>query len=194
MENKDYIEELIQNNLEALNDNEPMDGHFERFEAKLKTQHKKRKISLNVVLKIAAAVVFVFLATNQAFIYFSPNSQGLILNANKPSEVTLASISTEYKEVEFYYTTSIKTGLTQWDELNSEGYISDEEQTMMQTELEEFEKLYKSLQDDLAANPNDDRVINAMLEFYQTKLSLINMIVNKLEEVKQQKNNHYENI
>jgi len=194
MENKDYIEELIQNNLEALNDNEPMDGHFERFEAKLKTQHKKRKISLNVVLKIAAAVVFVFLATNQAFIYFSPNSQGLILNANKPSEVTLASISTEYKEVEFYYTTSIKTGLTQWDELNSEGYISDEEQTMMQTELEEFEKLYKSIQDDLAANPNDDRVINAMLEFYQTKLSLINMIVNKLEEVKQQKNNHYENI
>ena len=194
MENKDYIEELIQNNLEALNDNEPMDGHFERFEAKLKTQHKKRKISLNVVLKVAAAVVFVFLATNQAFIYFSPNSQGLILNANRPSEVTLASISTEYKEVEFYYTTSIKTGLTQWDELNSEGYISDEEQTMMQTELEEFEKLYKSLQDDLAANPNDDRVINAMLEFYQTKLSLINMIVNKLEEVKQQKNNHYENI
>ncbi len=194
MENKDYIEELIQNNLEALNDNEPMDGHFERFEAKLKTQHKKRKISLNVVLKVAAAVVFVFLATNQAFIYFSPNSQGLILNANKPSEVTLASISTEYKEVEFYYTTSIKTGLTQWDELNSEGYISDEEQTMMQTELEEFEKLYKSIQDDLAANPNDDRVINAMLEFYQTKLSLINMIVNKLEEVKQQKNNHYENI
>ena len=194
MENKDYIEELIQNNLKALNDNEPMDGHFERFEAKLKTQHKKRKISLNVVLKIAAAVVFVFLATNQAFIYFSPNSQGLILNANKPSEVTLASISTEYKEVEFYYTTSIKTGLTQWDELNSEGYISDEEQTMMQTELEEFEKLYKSIQDDLAANPNDDRVINAMLEFYQTKLSLINMIVNKLEEVKQQKNNHYENI
>lgn len=194
MENKDYIEKLIQNNLEALNDNEPMDGHFERFEAKLKAQHKKRKISLNVVLKVAAAVVFVFLATNQAFIYFSPNSQGLILNANKPSEVTLASISTEYKEVEFYYTTSIKTGLNQWDELNNEGYISDEEQTMMQTELEEFEKLYKSLQDDLAANPNDERVINAMLEFYQTKLSLINMIVNKLEEVKQQKNNHYENI
>lgn len=194
MENRDYIEELIQKNLEALNDNEPMDGHFERFEAKLKAQHKKPKISLNVVLKIAAAVVFVFLATNQAFIYFSPNSQGLILNANKPSEVTLASISTEYKEVEFYYTTSIKTGLNQWDELNSEGYISDEEQTMMQTELEEFEKLYKSLQDDLAANPNDERVINAMLEFYQTKLSLINMIVNKLEEVKQQKNNHYENI
>lgn len=194
MENKDYIEKLIQNNLDELNDNEPMDGHFERFEAKLKAQNKTRKISLNFVLKIAAAVVFVFLATNQAFIYFSPNSQGLILNANNKPEVTLASVSPEYKEVEFYYTTSINTGLDQWNELNNAGYISDEEQAMMQDELKEFENLYKSLQNDLSANPNDERVINAMLEFYQTKLSLINMIVNKLEEVKQQKNNHDENI
>ena len=194
MENKDYIEKLIQNNLDELNDNEPMDGHFERFEAKLKAQNKTRKISLNFVLKIAAAVVFVFLATNQAFIYFSPNSQGLILNANNKPQVTLASVSPEYKEVEFYYTTSINTGLDQWNELNNAGYISDEEQAMMQDELKEFENLYKSLQNDLSANPNDERVINAMLEFYQTKLSLINMIVNKLEEVKQQKNNHDENI
>lgn len=194
MENKDYIEELIQNNLDALNDNEPMDGHFERFEAKLKAQHKTKRLSLNFVLKIAAAVVFVFLATNQAFIYFSPNSQGLILNASKAKDVTLASVSSEYKEVEFYYTTSINTGLDQWNELNNEGYISDEEQAMMQDELKEFEGLYKSLQNDLAANPHDERVINAMLEFYQTKLSLINMIVKKLEEVKQQKNNHDENI
>ena len=194
MENKDYIEKLIQNNLDELNDNEPMDGHFERFEAKLKAQNKTRKISLNFILKVAAAVVFVFLATNQAFIYFSPNSQGLILTANNKPEVTLASVSPEYKEVEFYYTTSINTGLDQWNELNNAGYISDEEQAIMQDELKEFENLYKSLQNDLSANPNDERVINAMLEFYQTKLSLINMIVNKLEEVKQQKNNHDENI
>ena len=35
MKEKDYIEELIGMNLEALNDNEPMDGHFARFEEKL---------------------------------------------------------------------------------------------------------------------------------------------------------------
>ena len=32
-----------------------------------------------------------------------------------------------------------------------------------------------------------------MLEYYQVKLSVINMIVSKLEEVKQQKNTNYEN-
>ena len=65
----------------------------------------------------------------------------------------------------------------------------------MNTELTEFEERFKNLQSDLAANPNDERVINAMLEYYQAKLEIINMIVNKLQEVKQQKNkNHESNI
>jgi hypothetical protein len=193
MKEKDYIEELIEMNKEALNDNEPMEGHFGRFEEKLKAQHKTRSISWNMVLKIAAVIVFAFLVTNQAFIYFSPDSQGLIANAGKKSsDISLASVSQEYEEVEFYYTTSINSGLNQWNALNEEGLISEDEEAMMQSELKEFERLYKNLQNDLAANPNDERVINAMLEFYQTKLSLINMIVNKLEDVKQQKNNHNE--
>ena len=190
MKAKDNIEELILNNLEGLNENEPMDGHFERFEAKLKTQHKKRKITFNVVWKVAAAVIFVLLATNQALIYFSPNQQNLFFNSNN-NEGTLASVSTEYEEVEFYFTNAISVGLNQWNSLNDNGFISEEEQKMMDDELTEFEDRFKTLQKDLAANPKDERVVNAMLEYYQTKLSVINMIVNKLEEVKQ-KNNSYE--
>ena len=194
MKAKDNIEELILNNLEGLNENEPMDGHFERFEAKLKTQHKKRKITFNVVWKVAAAVIFVFLATNQAFIYFSPNQQSPFYNSRNNNEVTLASVSTEYEEVEFYFTNAINVGLNQWNSLNDDGFISDEEQKMMDDELAEFEDRFKTLQTDLAANPKDERVVNAMLEYYQTKLSVINMIVNKLEEVKQKNSNHETNI
>ena len=197
MKEKDYIEELILENLEALNDNEPMEGHFDRFEEKLKAQHKVRKLNWKGVLKVAAVVIFVMLAANQVSIYFSPETKGIAgLIMNKPSntDITLASVSSEYQEVEFYYTTSINTGLNQWNELSKAGLITDEEQTMMDDELKEFETMYKNLQSDLAANPNDERVINAMLEFYQVKLSVITMIVNKLEEVKQQKNNHYEDI
>lgn len=191
MKKKDKIEEIIFNNLEGLNDHEPLEGHFDRFEEKLKMQHKKnRKITFNVIWKVAAAVIFVLLATNQAFIYLSPNQQGLILNANKNSEITLASVSEEYEEVEFYYTNAINVGLTKWNALNNDGFISDEEQEMMDEELGEFEDRFKTLQEDLAANPNDERVVNAMLEYYQAKLSIINMIVTKLEEVKQKNNNH----
>lgn len=185
MKTKDNIEEIIFKNLEGLNDNEPLDGHFDRFEAKLKMQHKKKKITFGVVWKVAAAVIFVLLATNQAYIYFSPNnSSGTIADRN----ITLASVSEEYEEVEFYYTNAINVGLNQWNTLQTEGFISEEEQKMMDEELNEFEELFKNLQVDLEANPNDERVVNAMLDYYQAKLSVINMIVNKLQEVKQLNN------
>jgi len=195
MKEKDYIEDIILKNIEELNDNEPMEGHFARFEAKLNARNKKkRKITYNVVWKVAAAVIFVLLASNQAFIYFSPNNQGVFSKNNTANTVTLASISNEYKEVEFYYTNSINSGMEQWNQLNAEGLISEDEQAMMSEELAEFENLYKNLQKDLQSNPNDDRVINAMLEYYQAKLSVINIIVDKLKEVQQRKELSYESM
>ena len=191
MKAKDNIEEIILNNLKELNDSEPLDGHFERFQAKLNNQNKKRKFNLSIVWKVAAAVVFVLLAVNQANIYFSHDKQNENLATNN-SGFSLASVSPEYKEVEFYYTNAINVGLNQWNNLKTDGFISETEQEMMNNELVEFEVRFKNLQTDLAANPNDERVINAMLEYYQSKLEIINMIVNKLQEVKQEKNKSHE--
>jgi hypothetical protein len=174
MKEKDYIEELILKNREELNDHEPKEGHFERFEARLKLQDKKKKLSLNLVWKVAAAVIFVLLAGNQIAIYLSsPENENK--TTNTANSLSLAN--------------AIDAGLTQWESLSNEGFISQEEQEMMQEELAEFEQRLNNLRKDLAANPNDERVINAMLEYYQAKLSVINMIVNKLEEVKQQQKN-----
>jgi len=192
MSKEDYIEKLINENLEELNDNEPREGHFERFESKLKKQNRNKTISFNLVLKVAAAMFFAFLAVNQAFIYFAPNQQDTEINTENVSGMSLASVSSEYEEVEFYYTNAINVGLNQWEDLVEQGLITEDEQTMMNSELKEFETVFNRLQDDLETNPNDERVINAMLEYYQTKLSVINMIVNKLNEVKQQKNTNHE--
>ncbi len=190
MKEKDNIEELIFKNLEALNDTEPTEGHFARFEKKLQQEHKsQRKVTFNLVWKVAAVIVFVLLAGNQAFIYFSADKQYTVAGNNKGFSMNLASVSEEYREVEFYYTSAINSGLQNWNKLKEAGLISEEEQDVMNGELAEFEGLYKSLQQDLKTNPEDERVINAMLEYYQAKLSVINLIINKLEEVKQQKEN-----
>ncbi|WP_297086360.1 hypothetical protein [uncultured Draconibacterium sp.] len=186
MEKKDNIEKLIFENIDALNDNEPMEGHFARFEARLNAQNKQsKKLNLSLIWKIAAAAVFAFLIVNQAFIYLSPTNQGIFNAKNNNSAVSLASISPEYGEVEYYYTNSINNGIEQWNKWIAEGLVSEDEQNMMNDELAEFETLYQSLQEDLSANPNDERVINAMLEYYQAKLSVITIIITKLEEVQQ---------
>ena len=194
MKERDYIDELIEKNLEALNDNEPLEGHFARFEEKLKKQHRKNQLGWKMVLKVAAAVIFVLLASNQVIIYFSPDGQGMLKRQTANAEITLASVSPEYGEAEYYYRTSIQAGMEQWNSLVADGVISEQEQSMMSEEFDEFEQRYQALQKDLAANPNDERVVNAMLEIYRGKLAVINMIVNKLEEVKQQKNTSYENL
>jgi len=192
MKTKDNIEEIILNNLKELNDFEPNDGHFERFEAKLKAEQKKKRFSLNTLLKVAAAVVFAMLAVNQAFIYFSPAKHGFFQSAETNPTISLASLSPEYREVEFYYANAIGSGLEQWNTFKSEGLISQSEQEMMNTELADFEARFKNLQTDLATNPNDERVINAMIEYYQAKLDIINLIVGKLQEVKHRNNTNHE--
>ncbi|KAF0237050.1 MAG: hypothetical protein FD181_2251 [Prolixibacteraceae bacterium] len=190
MKERDNIEELILNNLKDLNDLEPRDGHFDRFQAKLDAKHKTKRITFNVVWKVAAAVVFVLLAVNQGRIYFAPEKENL---AENNAEFSLSSVSPEYREVEFYFTNAISHGLTRWNSLKNDGLISENEQKAMNSELADFEDRYKTLQADLARNPNDERVINAMLQYYQAKLEIINMIVSKLQEVKQQKTNSNEN-
>ena len=176
----DELERLIINNRRSIQDEEPLEGHFERFEARLQKAAKPTlKVNFRPVLKIAAIVVFALLAVNQGRIWLTPE---------KKETLSLGSISEEYREVEFYYTNAIQVGMNQWEKLSAEGFISVTEQEMMQTEQQEFDQMYQKLQKELEANPNDERVINAMLEYYQARMNIINLIINKLQEVKQQKN------
>lgn len=175
----DELERLILNNRTSIQDEEPLEGHFGRFEARLQKAAKPtRRINFQQFLKVAAMVVFALLVVNQARIYFFPE---------ETETLSLGSISPEYREVEFYYTNAIQLGMNQWDKLKKEGFISETEQQMMQKEQAEFDQMYQKLIDDLKANPDDERVINAMLEYYQARMNVITMIINKLQEVKQQK-------
>ena len=176
---KDELERLILNNRHSIQDEEPLEGHFERFEARLQKASKpNRNIYLRMTLRIAAIVVFALLTVNQVRLSFFPE---------KKETLSLGSISPEYREVEFYYTNAIQVGMTQLEKLENEGLISKSEQQMMQKEQMEFDQMYQKLLVDLKANPNDERVIDALLEYYQARMNIISLITNKLQEVKQQK-------
>ncbi|WP_163713909.1 hypothetical protein [Mangrovibacterium lignilyticum] len=179
----DILEKTIRENKAIFEEDAP-EGHFERFEQRL-NQLKIRPLKnrRKLYLQIAAAVAFALLLGNQVHMY---------LQVPEVQPVTLASVSPEYGEAEFYYTSAIDQGMRHWEKLTADGVITPDEQEMMQQEITEFDATYKRLQKELAANPEDERVINAMLELYQTRLSIINLIIDKLEEIKKQKTNSYE--
>jgi hypothetical protein len=181
---KDELEKIIINNRKSLLNEEPLEGHFDRFERRLqKSATPTRRINYQSILKIAAVLVFAVLLVNQARIYLMPEKQ---------TTFSLGSISEEYREVEFYYTSSIQMSMEQWEKLRAQGLISEAEQTMMAEQQEEFDQLYQKLLNDLNANPEDERVINAMLEYYQTRVNIMNLVINKLKEVKANKNKSHE--
>jgi hypothetical protein len=182
----DPLKNMIQKNKDAF-DMEPSEGHFERFEMKLEaTPVKKKWLTGRSWLEIAAVVLIFFLAGNQARIYFNSNSK------EETRPLTLASVSPEYSEVEYYYTSAINDGILHWKKLQEQGMISSGEQKVMELEMKEFDETYLRLQKDLQTNPEDERVIQAMLEVYQSKLNIITLIINKLETIKQQKKTKHE--
>lgn len=180
----DELERLILNNRDSIQNDEPLEGHFERFEARLQKSEKPvRKIKFQFILKIAAVVVFALLAVNQTRIWLKPE---------KEQTLSLGSISPEYREVEFYYTNAIQVEMKQVEKFRNDGLITEDEKQAIEKEQAEFDQMYQKLLTDLQANPNDERVINAMLEYYQSRMNVISLIISKLKEAKQQKNEQNE--
>jgi len=56
-----------------------------------------------------------------------------------------------------------------------------------------MDSVYVQLQKELKANPGDERIINAMIEHYQTKLEVMAFIVNQLKSIKNTNQNGQEN-
>ncbi len=178
-EQSDKLEKLIRENRVSFDEEAP-EGHFERFQQRLEKANKlPAKKNRSWYWQAAAAVVIVLLAGNQLRMYFAQPEA-----APAEEQVKLQDISTEYGEAELYYTSAIDQGMRHWEKLTEDGFISPKEQSLMQEEIAEFNQTRERLQQDLATNPNDERVINAMLELYQTRLSIIHLIIDKLEDIK----------
>ena len=105
-------------------------------------------------------------------------------DANK---MALGDVSPEYNEVEQYYVRQVSM---MEDEIENIWINNDpEEKEMLLQELDEMDKMYEELQKDLKANPNDDRVINAMIEHYQRKVDIMNYVLSQLKEIQKDNEN-----
>jgi hypothetical protein len=104
--------------------------------------------------------------------------------------MTLGQVSPQYKEVENYYVHQVNMmeGEISGVELNNA-----EQKAMILKEIKSMDSTYVSLQKELKANPNDERIINAMIEHYQTKLEVMTYIVNQLKAIRTENQNKTEN-
>jgi hypothetical protein len=169
------IEEIIRNNRDLLEDKEPSEGHFDRFSVKLEIRcHARAKRSIvPYLLKAAVVTLLVTLSSLWTWDHFIRTGS---------SRMTLGQVSPQYKEVENYYLHQVS--LMEGEITNTDLNHNPGQKDMLVKEMKSMDSVYVSLQKELKANPNDERIINAMIEHYQTKLEIMTYIVSQLKTIR----------
>jgi hypothetical protein len=175
------IEDIINSNKDLFEDAEPSEGHLERFNKKLDLLSKKNAPKRSIVPYLLRAAVVTLLVTLSSLYTWDH----FIRPQN--NRMTLGEVSPQYKEVENYYVHQVN--LMENEILNVDLKNNPQQKEMLLTEMKSMDSTYVSLQKELKANPNDERIINAMIEHYQTKLDVMNYIVNQLKTIRNDNQN-----
>jgi len=170
------IDEIIRSNSDLFEGKEPMDGHFERFSWKLEKRlhsHATKRSIVPYLLKAAVVTLLVTISSIWTWEHFIRQGS---------SRMTLGQVSPQYKEVESYYVHQVN--LRESELLNVNLSNNPEQKQMLVNEMKSMDSVYVQLQKELKVNPNDERIINAMIQHYQTKLEVMTYIVNQLKEIR----------
>ena len=159
------LEEIIRNNPDAFNSEEPSSNHFGKFLEKLdaKQIHRRREIWIRRLTHVAAAAAVILLVVSITLLRKTSHTDaGISYNT-----------STEVKEIEVFYQNQIERSL---QALNTTLKQCPAQKKNLSSCLKELNKSFESIQNDLKENPGDERIINALVNNYRTKLEVLDQI------------------
>lgn len=177
------IEKIIRKNKTAFDNEEPGDGHFDRFEEKLKLRFnqkkqqtmKTKKFEYKTFLRIAAIALVLIVAGMMVF--EKTQTTG---TEHQQAAISLKDVSPEYEEVEMYYQQTVDKKLNELQNIQCNKTDMASEDIIQ--ELSDIDTMYNSLQQELMQNKNDERIINAMINCYQMKVEVLDQIINRVNE------------
>lgn len=179
------IEDIIRQNKDFFEEAEPSKGHLERFNTMLEVRFGKATVKRSIVpYLLRAAVVTLLVTLSSLWVWDNYLSAG-------SKRMALGDVSPQYREVENYYLHEVNL---MEGEINSGNLINNPEQKqMLLKEMNSMDSVYVSLQKELKANPDDQRVINAMIEHYQKKVEVMNYIISQLKSIRNENKNTTDN-
>lgn len=169
--------DIIQNNRDMFDSDEPDSGHRERFRQRLENQQKpKQRLNWQFLFKAAAMLVLVALTSILLYNNFHPN------NSHASAPVTdgmrLSDVSPEYEEVETYLQSSVEERMQKLQQIECKN--ADLQKEDVYAEISELDTVYRNLQKELLHNSNDERIINAMINSYQMKVEVLDKVIQRV--------------
>jgi hypothetical protein len=166
----DDLERFIRENREMF-DEAPPRGHEERFRKRITSGEKSLLRRMVPLLRIAGVVMLFFIST----LWILEHSGVLAGTTVRDQHVP------EYQQTEQYYLTRINARLSS---LESMHFLGDSiQKKILYRELHGMDSLYRELQKELKMNPGDEHLLQAMTEYYEIKLDVINNIITQLSSL-----------
>ncbi|PIF00544.1 MAG: hypothetical protein CR994_05605 [Maribacter sp.] len=172
---KDRLKELFDGLEGGFDTREPKAGHQDRFLEKLEqanrtiTLHKKKR-NWWKPLSIAASVAIISLLAIGGYI------------ARPSLDEQVAQISPEASNTQVYFTSLVEDQVKQL-----ENESSPETQEIINATMSQLEKLetnYEKLETDLINGGNNKLILSAMITNFQTRIDLLQDVINQIEVIK----------
>ncbi len=173
---KDKLKDHIKENLPQFELYQTdIDSIWDNIEKTLDNEQKKNQFQWKPFLKIAASIVLIFVVGFTA-IRFANNSQ------KYQDGVSLAEISPELAEAEFYYSRLVDEKFALIRSVNNQL------DPLIAREIGVLDSDYQDLKKDLKDNMDNEEVINAMIQNYRLKLQILEQILDNIKPNEKEKN------
>ena len=168
------LNDYIRKNLERFDSEEPLNGHYDRFDEKLAQLDKKRGRRIGIIILRVAAAVLIGLVISYAAI-----REFRFLNRNTENIISAIAYP-ELNEAEQFYTSQLGLYYLKIQDLRFNNDQTEKKQIM--DELSEMDQQVQVMKQDLRQNPADERIVYAIINFYQVKIELMDMIIARTEQ------------
>jgi hypothetical protein len=176
---KDKLEKFILENREKFDTHEPDPKIWNRIEAGIKT---KKPLNWRFFLSRAAAVLLIFFASYMIHEFVNKGLPHLNLVKSKEVEIP------ELKEAENYYSQMVIEKLNEIKPIITGCPALEEE---LNYDLNQLDSLYKELKKDLKDNIANQEVVDAMIQNYRLRLSILEDILSELKPDEDESINKY---
>lgn len=165
----DDIEKTIVEHRDAFEADMPVGKQEDLFFQKLDSLHRKQ-IVLKRWQNIGYAASFAAFVVMSAAILWAYS----YLNYRKDAPFTYNQHATEFNEARDYLASQIDNGIEQIKRLP---FNEPQQIDSIMVELSEMDENYKQLNNELSSNPDDERVMNAIINVYMVKMDAINQVL-----------------
>jgi len=163
------VDDFIRDNRELFNADDPPEGHLTRFYDKLQASgNSGRDRTISLLLKIAAVLVIGFFLSVTLYkgfsLYYSALEDDNCLNP-------------ELCEAEDYYSRQAES---YYHRIEKMPFANDpQSHKEILKELRDMDTQVEGMKKDLKENPNDERIIHTIINFYQEKIDLMDLIIER---------------